>query len=68
MSSDYILNSKVFLNKKLLGCPICCSSRYVIKGSSKGKGSKYGDFYCHSCDALFAFRQSVLSAEWVDDY
>jgi transcription elongation factor Elf1 len=46
--------SKIKLNKRLLGCPTCRKSRYVVITSiDKDKRYHYLELYCHSCDNSF---------------
>ena len=55
MQIDYDDRKKVTLNKKILGCPICHSSRYVVLTESiKDKYYHYRELYCHLCNILFS--------------
>jgi hypothetical protein len=57
-------NSKIKQDKKLLGCPDCFMSRYVVLRSTiKDKRYHYRELYCHSYDISF----SPIHAVTADD-
>jgi transcription elongation factor Elf1 len=56
--------SKIKLNKKLLGCPTCRRSRYVVLTSTiKDKRYHYRELYCHSCNISFSYIHAVTPFE-----
>ena len=57
-------NNKRKIIKKLLGCPLCQKSRYVVPTSTiKDKSYRYRDLYCHSCNILFSTIHAVTPLE-----
>jgi len=57
-------NSKRKLDKKLLGCPACYMSRYVVLTSTiKDKRYHYRELYCHSCNISFSPVHAVIPSE-----
>ena len=66
MQIDFIDNKNVKkeLNKKLLGCPACHSSRYVVLTKNiKDKLYHYRELYCHFCNIVFSPMHSVTPKE-----
>ena len=56
--------NKTNLNKKLLGCPTCRKSRYVVITSTyKNKPFHPRELYCHSCDISFSSLKAVTPFE-----
>ena len=57
-------NNKIKLNKKLLGCPTCRKSRYVVLSSTiEDKRYHYSEVYCHSCNISFSYVHTVTPFE-----
>lgn len=57
-------NFKKRPNKKLLGCPTCHSSRYVVLTENiKDKIYHYREIYCHFCNIVFSPMHAVTPIE-----
>jgi hypothetical protein len=60
-------NIKKGQNKKLLGCPSCHNSRYVILTENiKDKIYHYRELYCHFCNIVFSPTHAVTPIELND--
>ena len=52
------------LNKKLLGCPACHSSRNVVLTKTiQNKYYHYRELYCHFCNIVFSPIHAVTPIE-----
>ena len=61
-------DSKRKLDKKLLGCPACKKSRYVVITSTiKDKRYHYRELYCHLCNISFSPIHAVIPVGLKDD-
>ncbi|MGD1835769.1 MAG: hypothetical protein ACPKPY_01070 [Nitrososphaeraceae archaeon] len=56
--------NKKIIDKHLYGCPCCHLSRYVVYSESiKDPAYHKYEFYCHSCNVVFASIHAVLPIE-----
>ncbi|HET7390809.1 MAG TPA: hypothetical protein VFJ51_08285 [Nitrososphaeraceae archaeon] len=61
---NYESNKKIKLDKKLLGCPACGTSKYVVLTSTiKDKRYRYRELHCHSCNISFSPIHAVTPFE-----